>query len=198
MGTLEFTSEQLDLMRVELEALRKENERLVALAYRDPLTGLRNRRCFSERLTEELCRNHRRHTPLSIICLDLNGFKHLNDTKGHQAGDEALIGVGNFLEAMTRAEDLCCRLGGDEFAILLTDTDAVQCCVVVNRIRARLVDLIKLGLNQGLSIGSATLQEGDDEVSLFARADEAMYADKRSHQKRRTPAGTSGRIANAA
>ncbi len=185
MGIMGFTSEQLDILKGELESLRKENERLLALAYRDPLTGLRNRRCFSERLAEELCRHQRRHAPVSVICLDVNGFKHLNDTKGHLAGDSALVGVGQFLETLTRAEDLCCRMGGDEFAVLLPDTDAAQCRVVVQRIRARLGDLSEHGLHLGLSLGSATFRPGDDEVSLLSRADEEMYSDKRAlHQRR--------------
>ena len=184
MGTLEFTAEQLDLMREELESLRKENERLVALAYRDPLTGLRNRRCFSERLSEETCRSIRRHTQVSVICVDVNGFKHLNDTQGHPAGDAALVGVGQFLESLTRAEDLCCRIGGDEFAVLLPDTDATQCRFVVQRLRARLGDLAEYGLHQGLSIGSATLRPGEDELSVLARADQDMYSDKRALKRR--------------
>ena len=182
MGIMGFTSEQLDILKGELESLRKENERLLALAYRDPLTGLRNRRCFSERLAEELCRHQRRHAPVSVICLDVNGFKHLNDTKGHLAGDSALVGVGQFLETLTRAEDLCCRMGGDEFAVLLPDTDAAQCRVVVQRIRARLGDLSEHGrrsvaLTRRLATAPARLSRrgtplsgGDCSISRGPRA----------------------------
>ncbi|MFZ9889990.1 MAG: GGDEF domain-containing protein, partial [Myxococcota bacterium] len=115
---------ELERLQEELEQLRAENQRLASLAYRDPLTGLRNRRCFSERLDEEL-RRMRRHGEgsLSLLLIDLNGFKRLNDTRGHAAGDAALIAVGRTLEAMVRTEDLVCRLGGDEFAVLLPGTD---------------------------------------------------------------------------
>lgn len=198
MGIVGFTTEQLDILRGELDELRKENERLLALAYRDPLTGLRNRRCFSERLAEEMCRHHRRHTPVSVICLDVNGFKHLNDTRGHLAGDAALVGVAQFLETLTRAEDLCCRIGGDEFVVLLPDTDAAQCSVVVHRIKAHLGQLAEYGLHLGLSIGSATLRPGDDEPRLLSRADEEMYSDKRALHQRKAPVEGAGRRASAA
>jgi diguanylate cyclase (GGDEF)-like protein len=197
MGILEFNSRQLEEMRAELEGLRRENERLVALAYRDPLTGLRNRRCFSERLAEEICRSQRHRAPVSVLCLDVNGFKHLNDTLGHAAGDSALVGVGEFLETLTRAEDLCCRIGGDEFAVLLPDTDTVQCRFVTQRIRARVGELSAFGLHQGLSIGAAMLGPGDDEASLIARADQEMYADKRAQKRKRAPAEDSGHWASA-
>lgn len=198
MGIAEFSPELLEKLKAELDELRRENERLVALAYRDPLTGLRNRRCFTERLAEEMCRSHRHRTPLSVICLDVNGFKELNDSRGHQAGDVALKSVGDFLEAQTRAEDLCCRLGGDEFAVLLPGTDAAQCRVVVQRLRARLGALAEVGLHQGLSIGAATLRPTDDEGLLLARADMKMYCDKRAHQRRRALSGGAARLLGAA
>lgn len=192
-------SQQLETLKAELEMLRRENERLSTLAYRDPLTGLRNRRCFVERLAEEMRRNRRRRAPLSIICLDVNGFKRVNDSRGHLAGDAALVAVGRFLEVLTRAEDVCCRLGGDEFAILLPDTDGVQCAVVARRIRARMHELSEHGLLEGLSIGTATLRAGDDEARFLSRADDELYADKRAPpQQRRTRASGVARCARAA
>lgn len=169
-------------MRAEIDRLREENERLSALAYRDALTGLRNRRHFGERLNEELCRL-RRHPEgaMSVIAVDVNGFKTLNDTKGHAAGDNALIAVGRLLETLSRTEDLVCRLGGDEFAVLLPDTDLMGAAIVAQRIRAHMDALVGVGLGRRpLSIGLASWEHGDDEVRLLSRADEAMYADKRS------------------
>ena len=181
--TTEFNSLQLMKLGAELERLRRENERLLALSYRDPLTGLRNRRCFSERLAEEMCRAHRGRTVMSVICVDLNDFKEINDTLGHHAGDVALTAVGRFLESLTRAEDLCCRLGGDEFVVLLPDTDEASARIVVERLRAHQAALQGTGLGrQGLAVGMATWHSGDDEVRLLARADEEMYADKRARR----------------
>ncbi len=168
-------------MRAEIDRLREENERLAALAYRDPLTGLRNRRCFGERLNEELCRLKRNpRGSLAVICVDVNSFKQLNDTRGHAAGDAALIAVGQVLERLIRAEDLVCRLGGDEFAVLLPDTHPVQANIVADRIRAHMPALVGVGLGRrGLAIGVSSWTEGDDEIRLLSRADEEMYADKR-------------------
>lgn len=171
----------LEKLEGELRRLRRENERLAALAYRDPLTGLRNRRYFSERLGEELCRLRRsRVGAFSVICVDVNDFKRLNDTLGHARGDAALVAIGRLLESLMRTSDLVCRVGGDEFVVLLADTDAPQAQVVLERVRRSLPELEAVGLGlRGLSLGLATARTGDDELRLLSRADEAMYEDKR-------------------
>lgn len=178
----EVAERSMTKLKAELDRLKKENERLAALAYRDALTGLRNRRYFSERLGEELCRLRRARTRgLSVICIDVNDFKKVNDTMGHAAGDAALVAVGRLLESLTRTSDLVCRVGGDEFVVLLPDTDAQQVETVLGRVRDHLPALEAVGLGQrGLSLGSATYEKGDDELRLLTRADEEMYEDKRS------------------
>lgn len=178
---VEFTKRrELMRMQAEIKRLREENDRLAAMAYRDPLTGLRNRRCLSERLSEEVHHLHRKPTrALSVICIDVNDFKRLNDSAGHIAGDAALIAVSRLLEAMVRVEDVVCRVGGDEFAVLLPDTGKEQAQRVVDRIRAHFQVLSAVGLRRGLAIGLGTWSPGDDEAALLSRADEEMYADKR-------------------
>lgn len=175
------TKREVERLKAELERLKDENRRLTQVAYRDPLTGLRNRRFFNERLGEELCRLRREPERVcSVIMVDLNGFKALNDTRGHAAGDSALAAVGAFLESLTRTTDLCCRVGGDEFIVLLPNTDEAQCQRVLQRIRERLPALARVGLGRrGLSLGAATATPSDDELRLLSRADERMYADKR-------------------
>jgi diguanylate cyclase (GGDEF)-like protein len=181
--TVEFTKRrELIRMRAEIDRLREENERLSLLAYRDPLTGLRNRRCFGERLGEEISRLKRTKAgAISLVLVDVNGFKALNDTLGHAAGDRALQGVASALESLVRAEDLVCRVGGDEFVLLLPDTDLEQASKVVERLRAHAPSLTGFGLGpRPLALGVGTWREGDDELTLLSRADAAMYADKRS------------------
>jgi diguanylate cyclase (GGDEF)-like protein len=183
---VEFTKRrELIRMRAEIDRLREENERLARLAYRDALTGLRNRRCFTERLNEELCRLRRNPGgALSVICIDVNSFKQLNDTEGHAAGDAALLAVAHVLESLVRAEDLVCRLGGDEFGVLLPDSQRDQAERVLARIIAHAPALAGVGLNlRPLALGLASWLPGDDEVSLLSRADDEMYADKRNMKR---------------
>lgn len=187
----EFTKgTELMRMRAEIERLKGENERLAQLAYRDALTGLRNRRYFGERLSEELCRLKRDPSgAMSVIAVDVNGFKTLNDTQGHAAGDAALIAVGRLLEALIRTEDVACRLGGDEFVVLLTETSRAEAQVVVDRIRAHMPALAGVGLSRRppLAIGIGSWEPNDDEIRLLSRADEEMYADKRDAAEPEAP-----------
>lgn len=200
MNTLRHrNTRKLAALEAELRELRAENERLLTMAYRDALTGLRNRRCFGERLSEELSRCVRASSrSLSVITIDVNDFKALNDRLGHLAGDAALMAVARFLESMLREADVCCRVGGDEFAVLLPDTTAAECAAVIERLRAKLPALAAVGLGaRGLSIGSATRCAGDDAIELLSRADVSMYADKRGGRLRKREA-VEGAFATAA
>jgi len=173
---VELARENAALRRrvVELEAFR-------TLAYRDPLTGLWNRRYFDERIAEELDRARRNPSrQLSIMIIDVNDFKRLNDSLGHAEGDRALCWVAAFLKSHLRAHDVCCRIGGDEFAVILPDVGEDGCDVLASRLRQKLSwDGTLPSFAVGLSIGSATLP---DEVcsgeELMHTADRAMYRDK--------------------
>jgi diguanylate cyclase (GGDEF)-like protein len=159
---------------VELEAFR-------TLAYRDPLTGLWNRRYFDERIAEELDRARRNPARrLSIMIIDVNDFKRLNDTLGHAEGDRALAWVAAFLRSHLRAHDVCCRVGGDEFAVILPEVGEDGCETLTARLREKLAwDGTLPAFAIGLSIGTATLPtevcSGDE---LMRAADRAMYRDK--------------------
>lgn len=159
---------------VELEAFR-------TMAYRDPLTGLWNRRYFDERIAEELDRARRNPARrLSIMIIDVNDFKRLNDSLGHAEGDRALCWVAAFLKSHLRAHDVCCRIGGDEFAVILPEVGEDGCETLANRLREKLGwDGTLPAFAIGLSIGSATLPtevcSGDE---LMRAADRAMYRDK--------------------
>jgi len=159
---------------VELEAFR-------TLAYRDPLTGLWNRRYFDERMAEELDRA-RRHPArrLSIMIIDVNEFKRLNDSLGHAEGDRALCWVAAFLKSHLRAHDVCCRVGGDEFAVILPEVGEDGCDTLATRLREQLAwDGTLPAFAIGLSIGTATLPtEACSGEDLMRAADRAMYHDK--------------------
>jgi diguanylate cyclase (GGDEF)-like protein/PAS domain S-box-containing protein len=175
-GVLLTSRDVTDRHRLEAE-LRHQ-------AFHDALTGLPNRALLTERLDHALARVRRRpDAPLTLLFLDLDDFKVINDSVGHTAGDELLVEVGKRLADCVRAEDTCARLAGDEFAILLEDADAAAGERLAERLHAALAVPLQVGgrcLTVRASIGiaeSAGEIGGDD---LLANADLAMYAAKRS------------------
>jgi diguanylate cyclase (GGDEF)-like protein len=169
--------------------LEEANVKLLDLAITDPLTGLHNRRKFEEVLNQEV---HRalRYAPVSLLLIDLNYFKLVNDRHGHQAGDDALKAVAEVLQSCCRTTDTCARLGGDEFAIILPHSDAGAADVVRQRIRqniaATAVPIADGELRIGLSIGVATLPgDADTAGALVAAADAAMYQVKQASRVER-------------
>jgi diguanylate cyclase (GGDEF)-like protein len=175
--------------------LRKEIARLQAyraMAYRDPLTGLWNRRFFEERLKEEISRSQRAGSSrkFSVLIIDINEFKDVNDTHGHQMGDRMLKWVGVFLIDHLRTHDVPCRTGGDEFAVLLPDLSSDDCGRIVTRLRDQLSAAnVGRDIPVSLSLGTASWpEEGATAEALTAIADESMYADKRRQKAARAVA----------
>ena len=160
-----------------------------AMAYRDPLTGLWNRRYFEERLKEEFSRSRRAGADrkFSVMVIDINGFKEVNDQNGHQAGDAMLKAVGEFLVAHLRTHDVPCRTGGDEFMVLLPDLSASDCAPVIARLREQLVRTNRSRpIPIELSIGTASWPEVAESCDkILAVADAAMYEDKRTQKAAR-------------
>jgi diguanylate cyclase (GGDEF)-like protein len=160
------------------QRLEVANTELLKLSTTDPLTGLLNRRKFEEVLENEVART-RRYGPLSLLMIDLNLFKQVNDQHGHQAGDEVLRGVAQLLKSCCRETDACARLGGDEFAVILPHTDRAAAEVVRDRIlkestqASMTVDGEKLPVT--LSIGMASFVEARDTAELVAAAEADMY-----------------------
>lgn len=162
-----------------------------ALALHDPLTGLANRRSFTDRLAEECARTRRRADyTFSVILVDLDDFKTINDTLGHAEGDRVLVAVARFLERNTRIVDVCCRIGGDEFAVILPDTDEQGRCAVVDRLHHAVRPAIDGKTERiGMSVGVATCPpEIPDAERVVAAADEAMYRDKERRKAMRQTA----------
>jgi diguanylate cyclase (GGDEF)-like protein len=165
------------------QRLEEANAELLNLAITDPLTGLLNRRKFEQVLENEVTRA-RRYGPLSLLIIDLNLFKQVNDRFGHPAGDEVLRNVAVLLKSCCRETDACARIGGDEFAVILPHTSAAAAAVVRDRIlkdSARTSLLIgghELGLS--LSIGTASLMNETNASALVAAADADMYRVKQA------------------
>ncbi len=155
----------------------------------DPLTQLLNRRGFAEVFKGHSALLRRRPGAVSLLMIDLDDFKEVNDEYGHTVGDRALVEVGRALSRAVRVSDRVGRLGGDEFAILLPEADADTAFALRERIRALCPVHVPVGkdgvLAIELSLGAATAQLDEPMDELIARADAMMYAEKRRHQSGR-------------
>lgn len=178
-------------VRERTQMLETLNQRLNELSMTDSLTGLKNRRYFDETLENELQRAQRKNRPLSLALLDIDLFKPLNDTHGHQAGDECLKHLGDILQASIRSpSDTPARYGGEEFALILPEADAETACQILERIRLMIADTKvpydDLELTFTVSIGFTTTGSGDraSADNLVKEADQALYQAKESGRNR--------------
>lgn len=159
-------------------------ETLRTLSVRDPLTGLFNRRYMEETLAREVTRAHRTGEPLSVIQLDVDHFKRVNDRHGHDVGDSVLRALADVMRGVFRGADVICRFGGEEFSVILPSTPTEAAVARAEEVRRTLLDL-RVSTRDGLlaaptvSCGVATLPgDGTDGDSLVAAADRALYAAK--------------------
>ena len=178
----------LRLRRALLE-LSAKNELLERLALTDALTSLPNRRAYEESLTAEVARALRHCRPLSLLYLDLDHFKEVNDLHGHAIGDEALVGFADLLRRHARRGDLAARIGGEEFALLLPHTALDHASLVAERIR-RALEASRVGRTRPqaltVSIGVAVFKgQGVEDAPAFVNAaDEALYRAKSDGRNR--------------
>lgn len=156
----------------------------------DELTGLLNRRAFDARLAEEVARTERYGTPFSLVMLDLDGFKEINDGFGHAAGDAVLRSVGVLLRSEIRTTDHAVRYGGDEFALVLSGTSKTDAWAVAEKVRAALT-LLRVDAGDGRRVGTAAsigvASYGPDSggaKALIEAADGALYRAKRRGRDR--------------
>ena len=168
--------------------LKGVNESLQRASRTDPLTGLPNRRAMVEELQAEIARAVREGTPMAVLMADVDHFKKVNDTYGHEAGDRVLQGMAKALTQALRAYDVCARWGGEEFLVLLPATDRTGALEVGEKLRKAVAALvIPLGEAQvsiGLSVGAALLDPSETMDTLLNRADSAMYEAKRQGRDR--------------
>jgi diguanylate cyclase (GGDEF)-like protein len=162
-------------------------QRIRSLSETDELTGLCNLRAFSRLHRLEHERAVRHHRAYTIIVMDLNGLKQINDSYGHEVGDRAIVLLANVIARLIRSTDAAARLGGDEFVLLLSESDAEQSVRVAHRIRSSVerCTIAAAGrmLRLSVSVGSATFPEdGEDPRAVIAAADRAMYLDKRTRE----------------
>jgi diguanylate cyclase (GGDEF)-like protein len=181
-----FAEADLDLLTVVARYLSgaievaRLHEQLKELAATDSLTGLANRRTFLDRLESEIARSRRAKYPLSVVLVDLDRFKSVNDVYGHARGDEVLIGVGENVARVIRDADLAARFGGDEFILMLPETTRTEAKAIIGRLRAMKIPI------QGRE-GSATClitvswgaaafpEDGQSLAQLLQKADSRLY-----------------------
>jgi len=168
-----------------LQTLRRREAQMARLVIQDPLTNVLNARAFAGRLGQELDRNRRYPRPLALMYMDLDNFKVINDTHGHQTGDAVLKLVADAMRTSVRQADVVGRLGGDEFAVIMPETDAHLADAAAKRLVVGLRNVFKGTPNVTASIGvvSCTATEASTD-DLLRRADQAMYDAKKSGKDR--------------
>src|SRR6202795_4112932 len=173
------------IKRLRRQLVEKQDHSYILrnLAMIDPLTGLYNRRFAEQRLAAEVSRSERRGHPLTVITLDLNNFKQINDTYGPPAGDQVLLEFATRLNNVVRGADLAVRLGGDEFLVLLPECTLEQLQLVLIRLGSLEVNWHGRKILVTFSAGWKQYEMGERPEQLLACADEALYATKRASRK---------------
>ena len=174
----------------EQEIVRLQNEltETSELVRHDQLTGALNRKGLEEALDRELARSQRRKTPICVALLDVDHFKSINDTYGHQTGDEALIHLARVIRETMRPHDTLVRYGGEEFLIILPDTPLPDAVSALTRLQRELTKRFFLHQNEKLlitfSAGVTAFRAEEQRNDAIARADAAMYQAKKSGKNR--------------
>ncbi|MBK8100274.1 MAG: diguanylate cyclase [Planctomycetes bacterium] len=165
--------------------LKRRRQRALKFAVTDPLTRLFNRRMGISVLEQEIARATRLGSPLTVLMLDLDNFKRLNDTHGHVQGDAALRATAEVLRKTLRKEDTICRYGGEEFLVVLPTTEPEDAAILAARLFTAVEQRgMELNLPTTVSIGIAALRSDDTVISVLHRADQALYASKSQGRNR--------------
>jgi diguanylate cyclase (GGDEF)-like protein len=164
-----------------VHVMKDSRRREAALARTDSLTGVANGRSFSDRAKFELALMRRNRTPLTVAYIDLDRFKHVNDTLGHTEGDRLLRAVAAAIQSRLRATDLVARLGGDEFAVLFPETDRDSAPAVLAALKEAVSETVDRSWDVSCTIGAVTFEIAPESVDFMVRsADELMYRGKRA------------------
>ncbi|MFG1490546.1 GGDEF domain-containing protein, partial [Oceanospirillum sp. HFRX-1_2] len=171
--------------------LEKANQELARLSRTDRLTGLNNRGHWEERLDQEFRRFKRSQTPSSLVMFDIDHFKQVNDTYGHQAGDEVIKLVASTLLKLQRETDISGRYGGEEFGIILLETNAEQAVIMAERLRVSLetskVEYEGQSIQFTISLGVCEIANEMTEYNQWLElADQALYSSKRNGRNQTT------------
>lgn len=179
IGALDENEGRYVIVCRDISVQKKREEHLNHLAHHDALTGLPNRLLFEDRLAQKLVYAKRHKHPVALMFLDLDLFKMVNDSMGHEIGDELLQGIAHRLKSCVRESDTVARIGGDEFTIILDNTNVAEADSIAHKIRAAMLvpfELRSRHIYMTTSIGIGIYpQDGDDRHTLVKNADNAMY-----------------------
>ncbi|MFO7665099.1 MAG: diguanylate cyclase [Desulfobacterales bacterium] len=183
---LDLSNQQLT---IQLERVNSLQEKLRQEAIHDSLTGLFNRRFLDETLPLELARLKRENSPLTILMVDIDHFKNINDTYGHQIGDDVLQSLGNALKTSVRAGDIVCRYGGEEFILIFPGMNATNGRTQAEKLRVMIASQTVSGRDQLISVtisigGSVFPHDGNSSDELISVADLALYRAKQTGRNR--------------
>ena len=180
---LTYEKALINRLRIDLVERHSHSTLWRDLALVDPLTGLYNRRFAERHLKAEIARAERRRYALTVVMIDLDHFKEINDQYGHAAGDLVLMGFAKRLSKAIRESDIASRLGGDEFMLVLTEFEAPMLPSVLRRLESIQVDVNGQCVEVEFSVGCKELEAGQRAQELIDAADKALYENK---QARRT------------
>jgi diguanylate cyclase (GGDEF)-like protein len=187
----------------DISRLKEHEAELDRIAHYDPLTGVPNRRLFSDRLSQAIARARRTGQSLAVCFLDLDGFKPINDQLGHEAGDQVLVEVSHHLRGILRAGDTLARIGGDEFVLLFTDlAHGRECLPILDRLLTAIAAPTLIAgtlVSVSASIGVTLFPDDDsDPDTLLRHADQAMYRAKEAGRNRYQLYNTDGEFKDVA
>lgn len=168
------------------DTIAERTQQLERLSRIDNLTELQNQRAFQEHIKREAERAKRHGSSLALAYIDINHFKEINDSLGHQEGDRVLSSLGLAMKQAARSIDICCRQGGDEFAVIMTDTDLGSAKEMLQRFLSLFDPLVDSKVSVSVGIASSSHTNPLDEKSLISLADQAMY---RAKERSRTQSG---------
>jgi len=182
------TRKRVEEAEAKIKKLEQELEQVSDLVQQDQLTGALNRRGLDEAFEREATRADRSHTPVCIALLDIDNFKRLNDTKGHQAGDQALVHLSHVIKEALRPSDSVARYGGEEFIIVLPGIGIEEAAATVERLQRELTKKFFLHENERIlitfSAGVALRAPQEPREDVIGRADKAMYHAKKTGKNR--------------
>lgn len=177
-----------DILRREVEGLQARVVELESLAGEDPLVGLANRRCFVASLEAVIGRVARYDVQASLIFIDVDGLKAINDCYGHSSGDAALVQIARLISEVVRPSDHVGRLGGDEFSVILEQADELSgwqiALRIVESVMASELSVSDTSIRLSVAVGVTPINADDDAKAVLHRADEQMYRIKKKSSRR--------------